>query len=183
MKKIEFKETLYKQELNRIINAKTRLEKVIDDYNRIEALDDLKTSDFVAFKESPREFYENKIEALKKRRFGSDKIDEEVFRKLYNLHKPDFLPPFTEKPEYLILKDGEIIIDQDMVESLKANFTVTTNNPHTIKQLEAVEALIKQYNEVFTLLYGETNKPNKHDFKELGKLEQGFDSGIVERFV
>jgi hypothetical protein len=63
---------------------------------------------------------------------------------------------------------------------LSEKHTVKTDDPDTIKKLEAIEGLVKAYDEVFDMIHGKTNQHLKNSFAELGYIRgTGYFNTVV----
>ena len=181
MKIIEFQRILYWQRYNEISNAALRAQKVVDLYNKIEAFKNLSEKDWIEFSQDPQGYYEAQIQKVKTKRFKNDPIDEEVFKRLYKI--PDLTIPYIPEVYYLTMRDGVVTTNEKALEELKEDFIIKTDDPELIKKLENIENFVKQYDELYFELFGNSNRA--HNFLEIGysRTTKQFNYEIVSQFV
>ena len=182
MKVIEFQRTRYWQAYNQISNSAAAAQAIVNAFNSIPTFDSLKDKDWPNFSENPQAYFNVRIEALKKKRFGDDPIDMDVFRQLYRIPNIRFTDSGINNREYLTMKDGQVAIDEAKLKELKDEFTVTTNDPVLIKKLDKIKELVKQYDTLYQDLFG--IKSGIHDFKEIGydRASGQYLSNVVAKF-
>ena len=181
-KVIKFNKIDYRQQANTYRNSIPPAKLLIEKYNAL-PLKDITDSNFEAFIADPTAYFESQVLALKEKRFGSDPIDINEFKKLYKL---DFTGGITNSYwSVLEMKKGIIQVKPSNLEALQASCTTTTTNPQLIRQLEAVSALVKQYDEVYKLCFGSGYSHLKNDFSELmyNRFEKGFNDGVLKKFL
>ena len=182
MKVIEFQRTAYWQERNRISNALIAAENIVKGYNEIPTLKPLTDKDWHKFSENPQNFFASKVTALKKKRFGDDDIDIEVFMQLYKIPSVKFQDSEISYREYFVMKGGQLNLNDEVIKNLKERFTIKTTDPKLIAKLEKIESLVKKYDQLYKELFD--TETGRHDFKEIGynPKTKGFINEIVVKF-
>lgn len=178
-KKVYFQRIAYLQERNTIRNHGRMIQAWLDRYNEIENLPDITSQTFKEWAKDPKAYYERQIEKLKKKYSNGLSTNDKVFKDLFNLHfeRPQQFPFYINTfTDFFNLNKGEVILDNEKIEQHKEAFTQYTDDPVLIEKLEAIENLIKAYND----LCDRFNVPieNRNQFKELfwDAAEKQFDA-------